>query len=100
MSVTRYVNSVWFRHDAVTKDDQDYEWVACIYIDAETADAALAWGDHLAHSYMSRNAGVLRNVFLWSDVKTMDDPHWEGVKHRTDPFVVDGHAATDDEIGW
>ena len=99
-AVTRYIYTVWFRDDAADRDDQHYEWLACFYIDAETAAAALAWGDHLAHSYVARNYGVLLNVFLRSDVTTKDDPIWEGVTVWDGPVVVDGQEATDDEIGW
>ena len=54
-SPMRWAYSVWFRNLLVETDDQDYEWVAVFVIEADTADAARFWGDHLAESYARRN---------------------------------------------
>ena len=51
----RWAYSVWFRNLLVETDDQDYEWVAVFVIEADTADAARFWGDHLAESYARGN---------------------------------------------
>lgn len=40
----------WFRHASLPPEDQDHEWPGVVYISAENADAALAWGNQLAQS--------------------------------------------------
>ena len=96
--MTRYVYSVWFQDQSADPSDQDYQWVACILIDADTAEDAKKWGDHLAESYSARNPD---NVFLWSqDVTTMDDPTWRKVTDWRCPVVVCGHEASEEHIGW
>jgi hypothetical protein len=91
--MTRYLYSVWFQDRSADSSDQDYEWVACIYIEAETAEDARSWGDHLSKSYCDRRP---HNVFLWSDeITTMSDvTDWSG------PVVVYGQEASDEYIGW
>jgi hypothetical protein len=96
---TRLAYTAWFRNLLMEPDDQDFEWVAIFVIVANTADAAHAWGDHLAKSCSSRNPDEL---FLCSDVKALDDPIWSGVTkswHEC-PLVHFGHEAADEEIGW
>jgi hypothetical protein len=43
-----FMYSAWFRDETLLPDDQDYEWVGMFIIEAESASAALAWGDELA----------------------------------------------------
>jgi hypothetical protein len=96
--MTRYVYTAWFQDQSADPSDQDYEWVACIFIAAETASDAKNWGDHLAKSYSVRNPD---NVFLRSEkATTMDDPTWIGVTDWRGPVVVFGQEASDEYIGW
>ncbi|MGU3494291.1 hypothetical protein ACLBXM_09645 [Xanthobacteraceae bacterium A53D] len=86
----RFLYTVWFRDPAANAADQDHEWPACLLIEAGTAEAALAWGDHLARGRAGRGPAAL---FLWSEVAPS-----EGAEVL--PLVRDGEAATDREIGW
>jgi len=81
--------SVWFRDDNCLPSDQDYEWVACFHIEAETKDKAKLWGDEVSRYYVARNSA---NNFLNSDVKMP-----EGDKL---PIVKFGIKPSDEYIGW
>lgn len=90
--------SVWFRDELAEPEDEDREWVACFDIEADTPDLAKSWGDHLANAFCSRH---LENVFLWSGVRSPDDPYWEGVDPRfVLPLVRYGEEVSDEYIGW
>ena len=76
-------------------DEQDYEWVACILIEADSADDALAWGNHLAKGYCGRNP---TERYLRSCI---DDPGaWKGLDLSAVPTIKFGYEASDDDIGW
>jgi hypothetical protein len=49
---------VWIRDLRFPPDDQDYEWPAVFAIEADTAEAAQVWGDHLAHAYVACTADI------------------------------------------
>jgi hypothetical protein len=88
-----YAYAVWFRDLTMLPDDQDYEWVACIAIEAPTESEAQSWGDHLAHR---RSQGATDAVFLHSSVKPI-------VKYdvrRDGPLVSAGMDVSDEVIGW
>jgi hypothetical protein len=96
---SRFEYVVWFRNLRFEPDDQDYEWPAVFAIDADTPDAARAWGDHLAHAYATRTG----EIFLSSKVELLLDettPAHTGNAEPLMPVVAYGHEATDDEIGW
>lgn len=96
---SRFEYAVWFRNLRLAHDDQDYEWPAVFAIEADTAEAAQAWGDHLARSYAARN----EEVFLSSKIEPLSDETklLERIGDRpVVPLVVCGDEATDDEIGW
>lgn len=90
---SRFLYVAWFCTVDLPIDDPDYEWPACILIESATADAALAWGDHLATSFSRRQPD---EKFLRSEVMAEDA--------RGDasslPIISDGYEASDDEIGW
>ncbi len=65
--------TVWFRDDALPPDDEDHECCACLRIEAESREDALAWGDP-----------------MYQDVKDWDST----------PLVAYGVEATDAFIGW
>ncbi|MEO8290463.1 MAG: hypothetical protein ABI649_05645 [Gaiellaceae bacterium] len=46
-----YEYVAWFRDERLPPDDQDYEWPAVFIVVADSAEAALAWGDRLAADY-------------------------------------------------
>jgi hypothetical protein len=84
-----HVYTAWLRDLSAQPDDQNYEFPAAILIDAETAEAAQAWGDHLAEKRCAR--GDL--YFLWSEAELTDVlPDL--------PVVRDGETVTDVYIGW
>jgi len=87
--------SVWFQDNSIEPDDQDYEWVACILIEAVSADDALTWGNHLTESYCDRNP---TQQFLRSSID--DAGAWDGMELSAVPVVEFGFEALDDEIGW
>lgn len=99
-----FAYTVWFKDICLEPDEQ--EWVAVFVVEAESAEAALSWGDYLAHSYSIRNPEEA--VFLSSDITALDDPKWsrgrapwaKPVTWVDTPHVKYGHMATDDEIGW
>lgn len=84
-----HVYTVWLRDLSAQPDDQGYEFPACFLIDAQTADAAQAWGDHLAQKRCAR--GDLH--FLWSEAELTDVP-------PDLPLVRDGEDVADLYIGW
>lgn len=77
----------WFRDESLPVDDEDYEWPGVIYVWAHSAEAARAWGDHLAAKGM--------DLFLHSTVSKHDGPEPE-----TSPIAVDGQELSADELGW
>jgi hypothetical protein len=84
-----HVYTAWLRDLSAQPDDQAYEFPASVLIDAATAEAAQAWGDHLAEKRCAR--GDLH--FLWSEVEFADVP-------PDLPLVQDGQDAPDSLIGW
>jgi hypothetical protein len=84
-----HVYAVWLRDLSAQPDDQNYEFPACLLIDAETAEAARAWGDHLAEKRCAR--GDL--YFLWSEAEFAAVP-------PDLPLVLDGQDVPDAVIGW
>src|SRR3546814_20556456 len=64
--MSEFLYSAWFVDENALPNDQDREWVACILIDADCADAAKSWGDSLAHD---RAAKSLSECFLWSSIE-------------------------------
>ena len=84
-----HVYTAWLRNLAARPDDQDYEFPACILIDAQSPDAAQAWGDNLAQQRCAR--GDLH--FLWSEAEFADVP-------PDLPLIRDGQEASDALIGW
>jgi hypothetical protein len=86
-----YLYTAWFRDELALPEDEDFEWPACFVVEAEGADAAQRWGDHLSSSFSLRRG---TEKFLWSDV----EPSPQGLQGL--PAVRDGVEATDAEIGW
>ncbi|MEV3903445.1 hypothetical protein AB0K11_14065 [Mycobacterium sp. NPDC050551] len=96
---SRFEYAVWFRNLRRAHDDQDYEWPAVFAIEADTAEAAQAWGDHLARSFAARSD----EIFLGSKIKPLSDEKklLERICDRpVVPLVVCGEEVADDEIGW
>ena len=78
--------------------DQDYEWVACIQINAKNKFDALSWGDMLAKDYSKRRE---TEIFIRSDVLDKSDPFFKDVKDwDSTPIIEDGEYAADDKISW
>jgi hypothetical protein len=95
----RFEYVVWFRDARLQPEHQDYEWPAVFAIEADTAEAAHAWGDHLANAYVTRTG----DVFVSSHVEPLLDEtklNQRMFDRPLMPVVVYGHEATDDEIGW
>ena len=91
----RFLYTAWFRDPATDPDDQDHEWPACMYVTADTLEAARNWGDVLAHRRPHRPPPL---IFLHS---TVEREHAEpaGVGHAL-PAIADGEDAADTMIGW
>jgi hypothetical protein len=87
--MTLHVYTAWLRDLSAQPDDQNYEFPACLLIDAETAEAAQAWGDHLAQKRCAR--GDL--YFLWSEAELTNVP-------PDLPLILDGQDVPDAVIGW
>lgn len=88
----RFQYVAWLRDHNMSPDDQDYEWCACIFIEANSLNEAMEWGDDLAKSYCKKMAGL---EFLRSYI---DHEMWEKAQHV--PVITAGQLATDEEIGW
>jgi hypothetical protein len=87
----RFEYVVWFRDARFPADDPEYEWPACFWIDAASAEEAQAWGDHRARAYSARRGEEA--IFLSSHL----DPPSAGVDT---PVVRAGEPASDEHIGW
>jgi hypothetical protein len=95
--MVRVEYAAWFRDGKAMPDDEDYEWVAVMVIEAETPESAKDWGDHLARSYSNRNPD---ETFLRSDVEMLSDSQWETGNWQQTPLIRQGYEASDGEIGW
>lgn len=96
--MNRYLYTAWFRSPSLPVDDQDYEWPACMLIDAPSESDAISWGDHLARRYSSRSAEAFLSSSLEPAVNaTSGIPLIPGDGL---PLVIAGVDATDTEIGW
>lgn len=90
--------TVWFRNlllDPNDPEDQDYEWPACIIIEAQSCEQAIEWGNHLVRRYLRDNANegfISSDVELYSKDSKIDDSQSPRIKY--------GYEASDDEIGW
>jgi hypothetical protein len=94
--MAEFLYSAWFIDDAALPDDQDREWVACILIDADCADAAKSWGDSLAQDRATHNPS---ERFLWSSIEDMM-PLPEATDLSSVPHIEAGQLASSEEIGW
>ena len=91
----KYLYTVWFRDNSVPKDDQDYEWPACIIINAKTESNALIWGNHLAKKYSKETSSL---DMLWSKVESVFE--YSECDLSTTPIIEYGYEASNSEIGW
>ena len=91
-----FIYSAWFLNRAAHPTDQDREWIACIAIEAEKADAAQKWGDVLAVEYSARHGD---ETFLRSSVELQGAN--ESISDLTGlPRIKVGELASDAVIGW
>jgi hypothetical protein len=90
-----FVYTAWFRDPDADPGDQDYEWPACIRVNADTAEAARRWGDILAKGRSQRPPSA---IFLRSTAEE-DTAGPTGSPYDL-PTVSDGENATDVQIGW
>lgn len=90
----RYLYTADLLNLELVPDDEDYEWSACILVDAESAERAHAWGDHLTKSWCDRS-GIDR--YVTSSIVPAHEA--EGSLERV-PVVADGDEASDEYIGW
>jgi hypothetical protein len=90
-----WLYTVWFKDNRLEPNEEDYEWCACIVIEANSPEEAVAWGNTLSTMYISSHSS---NEFLTSNAIRFDK---EGYKHTEDlPFIRYGQVASDEEIGW
>ncbi len=90
-----YLYTVWFRNTSLPSDDQDYEWPACIMIDADGIEVATAWGDHLTKRF---TASRPNEQFLHS----VSEPilNYTNADISSTPRIKCGYEASDSELGW
>jgi hypothetical protein len=86
---------VWFRDNNLHPEEEDYEWVACIVIEAITQDTAKEWGDKLSKDYITRKNS---NEFIKSGVEKYEREKYTDLSDV--PFIKYGHFVSDEEIGW
>lgn len=77
----------WFRDASLPPEDQDHEWPGVVYISADNADAALAWGNHLAQSCSDEL--ISSTVEPWLDSVPTGGP-----------FTSDGEILSAADLGW
>jgi hypothetical protein len=87
----------WFRNLDADPSDPDYEWPACIIIDAESGGSAKEWGDHLSTGKCRREASY---KFISSDSIELTDPFYSDADWRMTPRIRQGQGATDAQLGW
>jgi hypothetical protein len=94
--MAEFLYSAWFVDESALPDDQDSEWVACILIDADCADAAKSCGDSLAQARATRN---FSERFVSSSIEDK-----ASLSAATDlssvPRIEAGRLASNEEIGW
>lgn len=92
-----HLYAVWFRNLEAAEEDQDREWVACMFITAESSAEAQLWGDHLALAYSSRRP---EHQFLGSSVESEESGAAAPEHLSALPIFAAGYEASDDEVGW
>ncbi|MBY0249309.1 MAG: hypothetical protein K2Q17_16740 [Nitrospiraceae bacterium] len=90
-----YLYTAWFRDSLIHPEEQDYEWCACIVIDANTLEDAKTWGDHLARQFSGKS---FSEQFLRSVTESTEG--YADVDISSTPRIKYGYNATDEEIGW
>jgi hypothetical protein len=90
-----YLYTVWFRNNTLQPDEQDYEWPACILIDAESEEKAIEWGNQLANKRLNK---IKTEMFLRATAEAVEDDSKEEL--QSVPKVKYGIESTDDQIGW
>jgi len=93
--VEHFIYSAWFRDTTATPDDQDRDWVACICIQATTAQQAQDWGDTLARSRVERAPS---DLFISSSVEP--EHPITNLDLRSVPRIIVGETPTDEALGW
>ncbi|WP_303312498.1 hypothetical protein [Hymenobacter sp. BT730] len=91
----KWLYTVWFIDNNLLPDEEDYEWGACIVIEANCAEDAKEWGDKLSKEYIQRNH---INTFAKSGLVKFAQEDYTDISDL--PFIEYGHLASDKEIGW
>lgn len=94
--MNKYQYTVWFRDLSLDKNDQDYEWPACIIINANNTNDAKYWGDYLSNKYCEKRHNEL---IIKSNAKLIDKTNNED-NVKLLPVINYGYEASDSEIGW
>ena len=92
-----YLYAVWLRNLDAAEDDEDREWMACMFVTAESAAEAQVWGDHLALAYVERRP---EQQFLGSSLESETGGEAPPEHLASVPVIAAGHEASDEEIGW
>ena len=90
----RYVYTVWLTDPMLPPDDPDYQWPACFLIDGRTMTSAKEWGDCISTRYVTVHGGSI----VRSETEAQEKSTLPGLDQL--PIVLEGHEATDEEIGW
>lgn len=94
--MAEFLYSAWFVDETALPDDQDREWVACILIDVDCADAAKSWGDSLAQDRATHNPN---ERFLRSSIEDKKSLS-EAMDLSNVPRIDAGLPVSNEEIGW
>ena len=87
--VLEYIYSAWFRNTLLPPDDQDYEWVACIQINAKSKKLALEWGDTQTKLFLKQN---ITETFLSSEVLDKSDELYRDTNFDTIQIIEYGES--------
>ena len=90
-----FLYTAWFRDTAITPGDAQYEWSACILIDAISDRDAKEWGNYLAMQRVART----QTLYLF-DATLENADSWPQKKIQTVPKVNYGEQISGLQIGW
>jgi len=90
-----FVYTVWFRDTSLSPDDQDFEWPACIVIEADSLADSTEWGDHLSRRFAADrpNERIVR-----SESEVIES--YADLDLTSAPRIKYGQEASDVELGW
>lgn len=87
----RFVYVLWYRNNYLDPEDKDYEAAHLLQVDADSAERALQWGDHV----VSLDIEAHGSSFVRSHVVPASDPMY--CEHLEEmPLIFDGRLPEQD----